>query len=281
MKFFDIIRIFTAIILLLLCNCSSPNNNDDEKDNPSIDGWKLVWQDEFNESGEIDSEKWEQPEYNRRNNDNGPDGWWLKENAYLDGQGNLVIRANQINNRNQDNDPFDYATGMVRSFNHFRQVFGKFEIRCQLPKQPGWWVAFWLMSPTVANVDDSGEDGTEIDIMEGFGWTDNINHALHWDGYGEDLKSDGKLVNIPGIREGFHTFTLEWTRDEYIFFVDSTETWRSSAGGVSKVPAYVKITGELSTLPGLSGIWWANDPATGNFPDYFLVDYVRVYQRVE
>jgi len=47
----------------------------------------------------------------------------------------------------------------------------------------------------------------------------------------------------------------------------------------SKVPAYVKITGELSTEPWAVCEYWANDPENGVYPDSFLVDYVRVYRR--
>jgi len=56
----------------------------------------LIWSDEFEGTGEPDGTKWERQEYNRRNNDNGPDGWWSKEDSYLDGNGNLVIRVRKI-----------------------------------------------------------------------------------------------------------------------------------------------------------------------------------------
>jgi beta-glucanase (GH16 family) len=255
---------------------SSCKKKDGSKDSGPLE-YVLTWSDEFN--GEtIDVSKWDKPEVNRRNNVDGPDGWWLKENSYLDGDGNLVIRVKKIDNRNNDNDPFDYSTGAIRSKGRFEQKYGKFEIRCQLPTQAGWWVAFWLMSPTVGNVGNSGEDGTEIDIFEGFGWTDNLNFALHWDGYRDDHKSIDMKKTIDGILEGFHTYTLEWTETEYVFFVDDVEVWRTSAGGVSKVPSYVKVTGEICTLDWAIGEVWANDPETGEYPDYFLVDYVRVYQ---
>ena len=42
---------------------------------------KLVWSDEFNGTS-LDLSKWDQPEYNRRINSNGPDGWWLKKESY-------------------------------------------------------------------------------------------------------------------------------------------------------------------------------------------------------
>jgi beta-glucanase (GH16 family) len=267
--------------LALTCATLLSAQNAPKTDGPAIskNGWIFTWGDEFNGSGEPDSLKWDRPEYNRRNNDRGPDDWWLKEDSFLDGRGDLVLRAKKIANRNDDEDPYDYSTGAIRSLGRFEQRFGRFEIRCRMPTQPGWWVAFWLMCGGVVNVDGSGEDGTEIDIMEGFGWTDRINHALHWDGYGEDLRSEVKEVTVPGIRKGFHTFALEWSETEYVFFVDSAETWRSSAGGVSKVPEYVKVTAELSTDPRLIGTETRMDPRRAVFPDSFFVDYVRVYRR--
>jgi hypothetical protein len=33
--------------------------------------------------------------------------------------------------------------------------------------------------------------------------------------------------------DGFHTFALYWKAEEYVFFVDGKETWRTAAGGVS------------------------------------------------
>jgi beta-glucanase (GH16 family) len=238
--------------------------------------YELIWSDEFNGTS-LNTDIWDQPEYNRKINDNGPDGWWLREDSYLDGNGHLVIRAKEIPNRNSDSDPLDYSTGAIRTIWSFEQTYGKFEIRCQLPTQPGWWVAFWLLSPTVSHVDGSAEDGVEIDIFEGFGWTDHVDHALHWDGYGDAHQMIITDFTIPGIREGFHTFSVEWYHDVYVFFIDGEETWRTDAGGICRAPAYIKITGELSTKPWFISTEWANDPQTATYPDYFLVDYVRVY----
>ncbi len=267
-------------ILILLSTCFvilSCGNRKAEEDNSGEPEYMLTWSDEFN--GEtIDTAKWDKPEMNRRNNSEGSDGWWDKEDSYLDGEGNLVIRVKKIDNRNDDNDPYDYSTGAIRTKGRFQQKFGKFEIRCKLPEQAGWWVAFWLHSPSVGNVNGSGEDGTEIDIFEGFGWTDTLNFALHWDGYGADHKSEGFKKSIDGIRDGFHTYTLKWAEDEYVFLVDNVQVWRTSAGGVSKVPAYVKITGELSTESWAISEKWSNNPELAEYPDYFIVDYVRVYQ---
>ena len=36
-------------------------------------------------------------------------------------------------------------------------------------------------------------------------------------------------------------FALEWTETEYTWFVDGEQVWQSAAGGVSKVPLWVKL----------------------------------------
>ena len=78
---------------------------------------------------------------------------------------------------------------------------------------------------------------------------------------------------MPGVMNGFHTFGLWWKPDEYVFYVDGKETWRSKAGGVCQVPEYILLSDEIGN--------WAGDIAKANLPDQFCVDYVRVYDLVE
>ena len=195
-------RLFASLFLVLLVGaCETPTFSalDDRASE-----WKLVFQDDFSGKGRPDPDKWISKAYNRRPNENGPDGWWDASNAYLNGLGHLIIQTTVIENRNpeEDSDPFDYASAMVSTEGKFEQAFGRYEVRAKLPKAPGWWSAFWLFSNTVHNVDGSGRDGTEVDIMETFGWTDKVNHALHWDGYGEAHQWSVFASMRPGIRRG-------------------------------------------------------------------------------
>ena len=80
----------------------------------------------------------------------------------------------------------------------------------------------------VGKIGDEGRDGTEIEIYEKPWLDDRINYALHWDGYGKAHKSQGKVVEVPGVMEGFHTFALLWLPDQYVFYVDGKEMWRTS-----------------------------------------------------
>ena len=82
-----------------------------------------------------------------------------------------------------------------------------------------------------------------------------------------------KVVKVPGVMEGWHTFGLLWLPDEYVFYVDGKETWRSKAGGVCQVPLYIMLSDEIGK--------WAGDITKAKLPDRFLVDYVRVYDLVD
>ena len=222
--------------------------------------WKLAWSDEF-EGTKIDASKWViLGDWKRR------DGFWVKEDAYLDGRGHLMIRTKQNGDR--------YTSGAVRTKGKFEHTFGYWVCRCKFPNQEGHWPAFWLMTDGVSKVGDEGRDGTEIDIMEKPWREDKITQNLHWDGYGKAHKSAGTgQITIPGVSEGFHTFGLHWTPDEYVFYVDDKETWRTRAGGVSQVPQFMKLTEEIGK--------WGGDIKKAKLPDTFVVDYVRVYDEVE
>ncbi len=222
--------------------------------------WQLVWNDEF-EGSQINGSNWEIIGDEPRR-----DGWWLKEDAYLDGQGHLVLRTKKNGDR--------YSSGAVRTRGRFEHTFGYYEARVQFPSQEGHWPAFWLFSNSVNNVDGSGRDGTEIDIIEKPWTTDLVHQALHWDGYGEAHQAANRTeISIPGISQGWHTIGLDWRADSYTFYIDGQATWSSSAGGVSQVPEYIKLTEEIGE--------WVGNIENANLPDYFTVDYVRVYDLVQ
>lgn len=221
--------------------------------------WQLTWHDEF-DGEEIDAAKWEIPEYERRGH------LWRAANAYLDGKGSLVMETSRVEER--------YASPCLRTRGKFEKKFGFFVARCKLPKEQGHWSAFWLYNNSVGKVGDEGRDGTEIDIME-WPWRDgSVCHALHWDGYGEHHKSASHKSKMTQLLDGeFHDFALWWDPEEYVFYVDGQEVWRTDAGGVCQVPLYLKLSVEIGD--------WAGDIREAKLPDYFVVDYVRVYDVVD
>jgi len=247
------------LVFGLLAGFAKAADSDDQlPPPPSGKAWKLVWHDEF-EGDKLDDSKWDVPDHKRR------DGWWSPKAVALDGDGNLVISTMTDGDR--------YLDACVRTRGKFEHAHGYYVARIKLQNQPGHWSAFWLYNSSVGKIGDEGRDGTEIDIMEKPWRDDRVQHALHWDGYGKEHKSEGKVANVPGVMEGWHTFSLLWLPDEYVFFVDGKETWRTKAGGVCQVPLYIKLSDEIGD--------WGGDITKAKLPDRFLVDYVRVYDAVD
>lgn len=220
--------------------------------------FELVWHDEFN-GANLATSTW--------NYTNGPrhDAFWSEDAVQLDGKGNLVIYAMKDGDR--------YIDGVIDTQRKFEHSFGYYVARVQLQKQPGHWTAFWLMGDKVGRKGDKGRDGTEIDIYEKTDLSEVVLHNLHWDSYCDIFCEAGTRREIPGVTNGFHTFSVWWKPDEYIFYVDGKETWRTNAGGVCQEPLYVMFSDEIGK--------WAGDIKKATLPDFFLVDYVRVYDVVD
>jgi beta-glucanase (GH16 family) len=245
---------------------------------------ELTFSDEF-DGPEVDTTKWFVADGHRDVLPGQP--WWRnfkKENVYIE-DGALVIRTAK--------DEVGYSSGSVNTgdpsintsdpgqSSPFEQAFGRFEARLKFPTQQGHGCAFWLWNESQMNVDGSGRDGAEIDIIEKYWLIDRAIHALNWDGYGAEKDGDLEGVDGEGLDNGdWHIIRLDWYPDEYVFFVDNKETWRTSAGGVLQAPNYVILSDEILNFgvgPEEMGVGPIEDAV---LPDYFYVDYVRVYEYV-
>ncbi|GMU81621.1 MAG: hypothetical protein AMXMBFR47_14920 [Planctomycetota bacterium] len=242
--------------------------------------YTLVWHDEFD--GPVDASpdptKWAPLHPGPRR-----DAINVEEAARLDGNGQLRItttRHPRASTQPADaksakaGDELEYHTGMISTRGKFEPTYGYFECRYQAQTQPGHWSAFWLQSPTMGReIGDPAKSGVEIDVMEYLAtpkYRDKALHTIHWDGYGKEHKSLHQEVIIPGLGEGFHTYGLEWTPDEYIYYVDGQVTGRMRQA-VSQRSEYLILSVEVGK--------WADGIADAKLPDSMVVDYVRVWQR--
>jgi len=224
--------------------------------------------------------------------------WWTEGGAVLDGQGHLLLKAYAKNGQYYSSTLQTGSNYLDRPGQHyspklvwpvgklqpakFLHKYGYYEIRCQLPKQPGYWAAFWLQSPVIGCSLDPRTAGVEIDIMENFQRDGGVRHAAIWNGYGPDRRSKstkdkaGKDRPQPALKEGFHTFGVDWSRTGYVYYVDGRESWRFN-DVVSDREQFILVSTECKGYRR-----GGPDPELkqAKLPDAFVVDYVRVFDEV-
>lgn len=150
----------------------------------------------------------------------------------------------------------------------------------------GPWVAFWLLDPR-NTYDGDPRNGTEIDIMEyvvADGLRNHFNVANHWGPLGAKSGHEGTLIDAGAhgvdLREGWHTFGLQWARDKLTYYVDCKEVWSTTNGVATGDGQALLLSVEYQRGPG--DAWNINKNVLNDaalLPDHFLVDYVRVYDR--
>lgn len=224
--------------------------------------YELTFYDSFN-GHTLDPDKWAYcPKWER------DDCIWKSDGTYLE-DGNLVLAVT--------GDKVPYTAGAVRTRDLFEQTYGFYEVRCKLPQAEGLNGAFWLMCDGAgAENEYGGSDGCEIDILEAphHDWS-QIQHALHFDGYGAKHKTTAKELVIDNIyADEYHTYTMVWTPEEYRFFVDGEQTWKMGGIWVCNVPCYLKLSVSVGG--------WAGELDPNATPVAGLtVDYIKVGLPVE
>ncbi len=253
----------------LITACSQKPGDPDIIDSTAVskdDEAHLVFSDDF-DGTKLDRKKWKKcPEQLRQ----GPDCIWDDDMTSLDGEGHLVLRAewDPVNKR--------VRSGGIRSKGKFEYGYGYYEASCKFPAAYGIWGAFWMMCGDVSERSLDGAGGIEIDVIESIRASQNAcNHALHWGGYGDKHKSESHDMKKPDIYDGeFHTFGLERTPEEYIFYIDRVETWRTKAEGVCPEKGYMKLTVESAKWAGAG-----KQEAIDALPAEMLVDKVCVWDK--
>ena len=243
----------------------------------------LVWADEFNVDGALDTNLW----WQQHQLPNGV-SWYNGEiqhytnrdtNAFIQG-GSLHLSAYKETFTDQGQTK-DYTSARLNS--KFAFTYGRVEFRAQLPSGIGTWPALWMLGQNITEPGAYWETqgyGTqpwpncgEIDIMEHWGHNqDYVSSAIHSpSSYGGTINVGGQWVT--GASTGYHIYAMEWTPTEITFSVDSTVhyTYTPSVQDANTWPFDHPqfILMNLAILPTIDSAW---------IGDAMLIDYVRIYQ---
>ena len=245
--------------------------------------YDLIWSDEFNGIGSVNTTKW----FHQTQLPNGY-SWYNNEiqhytdrldNSYVS-NGTLKIVAKKETYTDQG-ETKEYTSARLNS--KFAFTYGKVEVKAKLPEGVGTWPAIWMLGQNINELgaywQTQGYGNTswpscgEIDIMEHWGANQNyIQSALHTpSSYGGTINHGGQYIS--NATTEFNIYTLEWTPNQMIFSVNeyvhyiynpedqNTETWPFDS------PQYLLIN--IAIEPSISS----------NFTETEMeLDYVRVYQ---
>ncbi len=255
----------------------------DELCNSDSTEYILIWSDEFDGSGAIDSEKW----FHQTQLPNG-NSWYNNEiqhytdrldNSYVsDGTLKIIAKKETYTDQGQTK---EYTSARLNSKYAF--TYGRVEVRAKLPEGVGTWPAIWMLGQNISEPgaywQTQGYGTTswpycgEIDIMEHWGANQNyVQSALHTpSSYGGTSNVGGQYISNASTQ--FNVYTLEWTPEQMIFSVNgyvhytynpnpqNSETWPFDA------PQYLLMNIAIESS------------ITSSFTETEMeIDYVRVYE---
>ena len=238
----------------------------------------IVWDDEFN-SNAINANIWT----NDIGNGGSNPGWGNQELEYYTSNTNNAYVANgylHIVARHQSTNGFSYTSSRLKSQGLFSWEYGRFEWRAQLPQGVGCWPALWLLGTNFSVISWPGCG--EIDVMENNGSTPlTVQGSLH---SGTDETASYNFVDGSSATN-FHNYTLDWTTNAILFYVDghlyeSQTNWGSSTDNAYPFPFNQPFFLIMNLAIGGD---FLGDPSTNAinagtvFPAEMLIDYVRIY----
>ena len=257
------------------------NTLDTLTQNMTGESWSLVWSDEFDGKGLVDSTKWA---YNVGNW-----GWGNNELQYY--TANDMLNARQENGaliieaHKNENDKY-WSSARLTTQSKISFKYGKIEFRAKVPEGRGTWAAGWLLGDAYRD-EISWPYCGEIDVLECVGYEINdttgsgMNHATcHTRAYyfkqGNQIGSE---IEIDSMNTMFHTYAVEWSPTKIEGFVDGVQYY-----------VYDKNANELEwpfNTPqniilnlAIGGGWGGARGVDSSYTSHqYILDYVRVYEK--
>lgn len=257
---------------------------------PILEGYRLVWNDEFEREGKPDSSIWSNEHGFQRNNEL---QYYRPENANIK-DGILVIegKREKVKNRVYDLSSQDwrksqelaeYTSASINSRGKKTIQYGMVEVRARIDTAPGMWPAIWTLGES-----KGWPANGEIDIMEYYlvkgeptilanaAWAHESKRAA-WDEatvpFSQFLEKDPDWV------KKFHVWKMDWTEEYIRIYLDETllnevdlsQTLNPDGFNPFHQPHYILLNQAIGSNGG--------DPSSTEFPRKYEVDYVRVYQK--
>ncbi|MBU1097601.1 MAG: glycosyl hydrolase family 16 [Ignavibacteriae bacterium HGW-Ignavibacteriae-2] len=278
-------KILILVFSLLLSSainygCSKDDNpaaNNDIAPDYDLEGYTLLWQDEFDGS-KVDPLKWIY-EVNGNGGGNNELQYYTdrEENSFVK-DGALHIVALQEEFTGSDGKRY-YTSARMTTQETKSFMYGRIEAKLKLPYGQGIWPAFWMLGLNISEV--GWPKCGEIDIMEMIGGgdgRDNVTHGtLHWDDNGHKYQGGNKKISSGILADDFHVYAIQWDANKIEWFFDNEPFYSMSITPASMSEFHQHYFIILNLAVG--GNWPGNPDMTTKWPQEMIVDYVRVYEK--
>ena len=276
MKSKKIISLAMAAALILPCvSCAKTKT-------PDIDGYKLLWSDEF-DGKTMDQKKWNYEPHEPGWTNNELQEYTTSTDNVFVRDGKLVLKAIKTTKDGKDY----YTSGKITGQNKTDFQYGKVVVSAKVPEGQGLWPAIWMMPKDESFYGQWPKCG-EIDIMESLGNDTTTSYStIH---YGEPhAEQQGTIVKegADSFSAKFHEYSVEWEPGEMRFYTDgelvlTVNDWFTAVQGEDDKPYPAPFNQPFFVQMNLAvgGDWPGNPDSTTDFSKAeFEIDYVRVYQK--
>lgn len=260
-------------------------------------GWRLVWSDEFNTDGPLDTTIWNYESGFTRNHEA---QWYQPENAYCR-DGKLIIEGRK-EAKGRKNPWFDgssddwrknreyigYTSSSVTTRKKMDFRYGRLEVKAKIPVAGGAWPAIWLHGDGM-----EWPSCGEVDVMEYYR-IDGKPHILANACWGNDKRYDAVWNSAripfshftdrdPQWAEKFHIWRMDWDDKSIRLYLDDEL--------LNEIPLTTTVNGSLGqgTNPFRKPLYLLLNLALGgdnggpvddsSLPMKYEIDYARVYQK--
>ena len=196
-----------------------------------------------------------------------------RKNSFLDGNGNLVIRATKRVRTSGGQTTTTYHSARLNTLGKFSKYHGTFEARIKLDVQRGLWPAWWALG---ANFPQVGWPACgEVDMLENYGRPTMVTSVHTPDNAGINVLTKDRTI---AVDDGWHTWRMWWNprTSGFTFYKDGVEYLTVEPGQVANWCFSSGVP--MSTVLNLAvGGTVGTPPDSVRFPVDLLVDYVRVW----
>ncbi len=125
---------------------------------------------------------------------------------------------------------YPYTSGMVTTFGSFSFTYGYVSVVAKLPGGAGTWPAIWMLP-------ENGTWPPEVDIMENYGSTNQIQCTVHWSS--ANTQAYANVTSSTNLTTSYNTYSVLWTPTSLTWYLNGKAVFTYSGVGVPDTAMYL------------------------------------------